>query len=89
VDLSPVAAEYIRTHRADCSDAEIRKALKDQGFSDEALADAFHAAGDRPPAPRRNGAPFLRGLVWTMAAASALLFLAAALLLIRNLTRAP
>jgi hypothetical protein len=91
MDLAPIAAEYIRTHRADCSDAEIRKALKEQGFSDEILADAFHAAGDRPasaaaPAQKR---PALRLLVWALSACSLLLFAGAVLLLIRNYSPAP
>lgn len=90
MDLAPVAAEYIRTHRADCSDAEIRKALKEQGFSDEILDDAFHAASlePGPPAPRPRNAPVLRALVWAMGAASVLLFLGAIVLFLHNLTAA-
>lgn len=77
MNLAPVAAEYIRTHRADCSDAEIRKALKEQGFSDEVLDDAFHAAGLQPgpAAPPVKNARFLRAMVWLMAALSALFFI--------------
>jgi hypothetical protein len=54
MNLAPVAADYIRTHRADCSDAEIRRALKVQGFSDQTLDAAFIDAGPRSlthPAP--------------------------------------
>jgi hypothetical protein len=88
VDLSPIAAEYIRTHRADCTDAEIRKALKEQGFSDAMLADAFHAAGERPANSAPRNAPLLRALVWAMYGISALLTVGAVALLLRNLIRA-
>ncbi|MFI5346990.1 MAG: hypothetical protein ACHQ51_11510 [Elusimicrobiota bacterium] len=79
MDLSPIAAEYIRNHRADCSDAEIRKALKQQGFSDAVLNDAFHEAGDRPASaatPAQKN-PSLRILVWALWAISVLLFVGA------------
>ena len=89
MDLAPVAAEYIKTHRADCTDAEIRKALKDQGFSEEVLDDAFHAAGVRPAGSAPKNAPFLRGMVWLLSVVSLLLFIGAALLLVRNLKQAP
>lgn len=89
MDLTPVAADYIREHRADCSDEEIREALKGQGFSDEILDDAFHAVSLEPrPAPRGKDRPFLRALVWVMGAASVLLFLGAMLLFLHNLTSA-
>jgi hypothetical protein len=86
MSLSPVAAEYIRTHRADCSDAEIRRALKEQGFSDAILDEAFSAAGAPPtpaPVPRSR-----RALLWTLIAVSALCFLASGALFIRNFARA-
>ena len=87
MDLAPIAAEYIRTHRADCTDAEIRKALKEQGFSDGVLDDAFEAAGARPPSPAPKR-PFLRALVWGMYALAACLLVGAALLLVYNLSGA-
>jgi hypothetical protein len=83
---SSVAAEYIRTHRADCSDKEIRRALKEQGFTDALLDEAFDDAGPRkaaPPAPRGK-----RALLWALIAVSALCFVAAGALFVRNLSRA-
>ena len=88
--LIPVAVEYIEIHRKDSSDAEIARALKDQGFSDETLAAAFHAAGPRPagsaPAPRHS--PARRAVVVGLGTVSALLFIASALLFVRNFRRA-
>ncbi|MDE2141904.1 MAG: hypothetical protein KGJ84_05785 [Elusimicrobia bacterium] len=87
MDISSVAAEYIRTHRGDCSDAEIRTALKQQGFSDEILADAFHEAGERPrnaPAPKKNRRG-LSVLVWALWALSACMAIGAVALLANNL----
>jgi len=90
MNLAPVAADYIRTHRADCSDAEIRKALKEQGFSDEVLDDAFHAVGlePEPAAPPVKNARFLRALVWLMAALSVLFFLGAIALFLHKFNAA-
>ena len=87
MNLASVAAEYIRNHRADCTDAEIRQALKEQGFSDTILADAFHVAGERPKssAPNKRDRPFMRVLVWVLWAASACLLIGAVALLINNL----
>ncbi len=86
MSLTPVAAGYIRKNRADCSDAEIRRALKEQGFSDEALDEAFAAAGERSGAPRPQRGR--RALVWVLAAFSALCFLASIALFVRNVSRA-
>jgi hypothetical protein len=80
-----VAAEYVRTHRADCTDAEIRKALKEQGFSDKVLADAFDLAGERPDPPPARSAPLLRAVVWLLWTTSAFLFIGAAVLFFHNL----
>ena len=88
--LVPVAVDYIETHRADSSDAEIARALREQGFSDETLSAAFRAAGERPdgsvlpvkvPAARR-------ALVLVLVAASVLLFVGSALLFFRNFRQA-
>jgi hypothetical protein len=90
MNFASVAAEYIRNHRDDCTDAEIRKALKEQGFSDEILADAFHEAGERPKkaAPVKKDKPGLRFLVWVLWAISALLLVGALALFARNLRNA-
>jgi hypothetical protein len=82
MDLSAVAADYVRAHRGDCTDEQIRKALKDQGFSDGVLDDAFHAAGPREAEPN----PGLMLLVRLMYGASALLLLGALALFAYNLT---
>lgn len=87
--LISVAVEYIEIHRAGSSDEEIARALREQGFSDETVAAAFRAAGGRavPVAPAQR-ASSRRALVFVLAAASALFSAAAALLFIRNLSRA-
>jgi anti-sigma factor RsiW len=88
--LIPVAVEYIEIHREDSSDKEIAKALKDQGFSDEVLAAAFRAAGERPAgsAPPARLSPARRAVVVALAAVSVLLFIASALLFVRNFRQA-
>jgi hypothetical protein len=86
----PVAVEYIEIHRKDSSDAEIARALKAQGFSDEILAAAFREAGQRPPgsaaAPKLS--PARRAVVLALIAVSGLLFIASALLFVRNFREA-
>ena len=90
MNLIPVAVEYIEIHRADSSDAEIARALKEQGFSDEMLAAAFRAAGER----RAGSAPAVRlpaarrALVAVLFAVSALLFIGSAVLFVRNFRQA-
>jgi hypothetical protein len=88
--LIPVAVEYIEIHRKSSSDAEIARALKEQGFSDELLAAAFRAAGERPAgsASPAKLSPARRAAVLMLGAVSALLFIASALLFVRNFRRA-
>ncbi len=84
--LTPVAVQYIERHRADSSDEDIARALREQGFSDETLAAAFRAAGERPasaPPVKRRFAR--RALVVILAAVAVLFSVASALLFIRNL----
>ena len=88
MNLSPVAADYIRTHRAECSDGEIRRALKAQGFSDRILDDAFDDAGPRVSAAAAASIPAgKRALVRLLFTVSALCFLASGVLFVRNLLR--
>jgi hypothetical protein len=83
--LIPVAVEYIGIHRKDSSDAEIARALKEQGFSDETLIAAFRAAGERPAGSAPAKLPFARrSLVAVLAVASVLFLMASALLFVRN-----
>jgi hypothetical protein len=81
--LSAVASEYIRAHRGTCSDGEIRKALGEQGFSEEDIADAFHAAGDPPARPPA----WLRAIPPLLYAFSALLVIAALCLVFGKLPK--
>ena len=87
MNLSPVAAEYIRTHRTDCSDAEIRVALKAQGFSDMVLDVAFAEAGPRAESTPLAGAMRKLALARLLYAISALCLVAAAVMFVRNLLR--
>lgn len=90
MSLIPVAVEYIEIHRKDSSDAEIARALRDQGFSDQLLVEAFRAAGERPPgsAPPAK-VPFARrALAAVLFGVSALALIASAVLFARNFTRA-
>ncbi|MFI5351024.1 MAG: hypothetical protein ACHQ2Z_15885 [Elusimicrobiota bacterium] len=97
--LVKVAVEYIRIHRGDSSDAEIARALKEQGFSDGTLTEAFRAAGERParvaperkpsgaePEPRPSSGK--RALVVFLASFSAASLIASALLFARNFRQA-
>ncbi|HEX4047970.1 MAG TPA: hypothetical protein VH309_09060 [Elusimicrobiota bacterium] len=85
-----VAVEYIERHRPDASDREIALALREQGFSDETLTEAFRAAGDRPEgsAGPAKPSPARRALVGALFAFSALSFIASGLLFVRNFRRA-
>ena len=88
--LVSVAVEYIEIHRKGSSDVEIARALKDQGFSDETLTQAFRAAGERPEgsAPPA-GLPLGRRMtVGLLVAVSAAAFIASALLFVRNFSEA-
>jgi hypothetical protein len=86
----PVAVEYIEIHRKDSSDAEIARALKEQGFSDEILAAAFREAGERPAGSARTAklSPARRAVVLLLGAVSVLLFIASAFLFVRNFRQA-
>ena len=88
--LVKVAVEYIRIHRGDSSDAEIARALREQGFSDGTLTEAFRAAGERParvaPEPKPSGGR--RALVVFLASFSAASLIASALLFARNFRQA-
>ena len=86
--LVKVAAEYIEIHRKDSSDAEISRALREQGFSDETLTSAFRAAGDRPFVPAPKSPSGRRVLVVFLASFSAALFIGSALLFVRNFRQA-
>ena len=86
--LVSVAVEYIEIHRKDSSDAEISRALKEQGFSDETLAAAFRVAGERPAVSATTLSPARRAFAGILFAASALLFICSALLFVRNFRQA-
>jgi hypothetical protein len=85
-----VALEYIELHRKDSSDADIARALREQGFSDDTLAEAFRAAGNRPPGSFTPAKlpPGKRALVGVLFAAAALAFIASAILFVRNFRQA-
>jgi hypothetical protein len=86
----PVAVEYIEIHRKDSSDAEIARALRDQGFSDEAILAAFRAAGERPEgsAPPAKLPLARRALIGILAVVCVLALIASAVLFVRNFRRA-
>ncbi|MFI5361502.1 MAG: hypothetical protein ACHQ49_05990 [Elusimicrobiota bacterium] len=88
--LIPVAVAYIDAHRADSSDAEIARALKDQGFSEQVVAAAFKEAGERRVRPVEGAKlPFARrALVVVLTVACVALFIASGLLFVRNFRRA-
>ena len=88
--LVAVAVEYVEIHRKDSSDAEIARALREQGFSDETILAAFRAAGDRPEgsAPPAK-APFARrALAAVLFAVCGLALVASAVLFVRNFSQA-
>lgn len=85
-----VAVEYIEIHRKDSSDVEIACALKEQGFSDELLTQAFREAGPPPPgsfepAKVPLGRQLIVGLLFAI---SALALVASAVLFVRNFREA-
>ena len=88
--LITVAVEYIEIHRKDSSDVEIARALKEQGFSDEMLAQAFRAAGERPEgsAPPARLPLARRALVAILVFISGLALIASAVLFVRNFREA-
>jgi hypothetical protein len=90
VPLISVAVEYVEIHRRDSSDVEIARALRDQGFSDELILEAFKKAGSRPPgsAPERKVSPAKRAIVMALYGACAAALVASAVLFVRNFTRA-
>lgn len=90
MSVIPVAVEYIELHRGDSTDEDIARALREQGFSDETLTEAFRAAGARPPGsfePARLP-PGKRALVAVLVALAALSFIASAVLFVRNFRQA-
>jgi hypothetical protein len=88
--LVSVAVEYIDIHRRDSSDVEIARALRDQGFSDQLILDAFKAAGNRPhgSAPERTVPPARRRSRTGPSRSRAASLIASAVLFVRNFTRA-
>lgn len=88
--LIPVAVEYIDLHRRDSSDAEIARALREQGFSDELILAAFRAAGSRPDgsAPRAQASFARRAVSALLFGACGLALIASAVLFVRNFARA-
>jgi len=69
---------------------EIARALREQGFSDRLILDAFRAAGSRPPgsAPEPKVPPARRAIAAVLFGICALCLIASAVLFVRNFTRA-
>jgi hypothetical protein len=88
--LISVAVEYVELHRKDSSDVEIARALREQGFSDELILEAFEKAGHRPPgsAPEPKASPARRAIAMVLYGICAASLAASAVLFVRNFTRA-
>lgn len=88
--LISVAVEYVELHRKDSSDVEIARAMREQGFSDELILEAFKKAGSRPPgsAPEPAVSPARRAISMALYGVCAASLIASAVLFVRNFTRA-
>jgi hypothetical protein len=87
--LVSVAVEFVEIHRKDSSDAEIARALRDQGFSDELILAAFRAAGERPAgsAPAVKVPAARRAVTAVLFAVCAVSLIASAVLFVQTFTR--